>query len=335
MNRKLWIASLAAAVAAAPAFSQDQVKSDVLVRKVQTAAIAASGEPSMVAFAPQAATFEFIAAEGGFGAAAVKGAPYTAEGVTEFTQILADGTRIQRRNSTKFARDSEGRMRQEHTLGSLGPWAPAGEAPTMISISDPVEGVTYMINDKEQTVRKIKPLITKLDTAEGGAASARGQVVRWRTSDRERGTVTEDVEVGVVAAAPALPRMAAAPAIPVGGPGPGRRMMSFDFRGAGKQESLGKQTVEGVACEGTREIYTIPAGEVGNDRPIETVTERWYSPALRTIVLSRTKDPMAGDTVYRLTNIRRSEPDKSLFQIPAGYTVKEGESGLRIEKVVK
>jgi hypothetical protein len=340
MNRKLWIASLATIVAAASVYAQDPARTQLHVRRSATVAAAGPGEPSMVAFAPQAATFEFIAAEGGFGAAAVKGAPYTGEGVTEFRQTLADGTLIQRRNSMKFARDSEGRTRQEHTLGSLGPWAPAGEAPTMISINDPVEGVTYLINDKEQTVRKLKPFMTKVDVAkaEGGAAAGgNGQVMRWKMKDNEKNVVTDEVEIGVGGAFDAvLPRVApAGSAIAMGGPGPGRRVRSFGFARNGKQESLGKQTVEGVVCDGTREIYTIAAGEVGNDRPIETVTERWYSPDLRAIVLSRTKDPMAGDIVYRLTNIRRTEPDKSLFQIPAGYTVKEGEGELQFDKVVK
>jgi hypothetical protein len=36
-----------------------------------------------------------------------------------------------------------------------------------------------------------------------------------------------------------------------------------------------------------------------------------------------------GETTYRLTNIDRSEPDPSLFQVPADYTVKEGGFGFR------
>ena len=43
-----------------------------------------------------------------------------------------------------------------------------------------------------------------------------------------------------------------------------------------KRESLGKQTMEGVQVEGTRTTRTIAAGEIGNDRPIDIVSERWY-----------------------------------------------------------
>jgi hypothetical protein len=91
----------------------------------------------------------------------------------------------------------------------------------------------------------------------------------------------------------------------------------------GKEESLGKQTIEGVEAEGTRNVTTIPAGEIGNERPIEIVFERWYSPALQAVVMTRHVDPRFGETSYRLTNISRDEPARSLFEVPAGYSVKE------------
>ena len=76
---------------------------------------------------------------------------------------------------------------------------------------------------------------------------------------------------------------------------------------------------------------TIPAGEIGNELPINIVSERWYSPELQTIVMTRRSDPRMGETVYRLTNINRSEPARSLFEVPADYTVKEG-PGANIER---
>jgi hypothetical protein len=39
--------------------------------------------------------------------------------------------------------------------------------------------------------------------------------------------------------------------------------------------------------------------------------------------MTRRSDPRSGETTYRLTNIDRSEPDRSLFEVPAGYTIKE------------
>ena len=98
-----------------------------------------------------------------------------------------------------------------------------------------------------------------------------------------------------------------------------------------KVESLGRQSVEGVDAEGTRTTITIPAGHIGNERPIEIVSERWYSPELQTVVLSIRKDPMVGETTYRLTNINRSEPARSLFEVPTDYTLREGPASFRFQ----
>jgi hypothetical protein len=97
-----------------------------------------------------------------------------------------------------------------------------------------------------------------------------------------------------------------------------------------KTESLGNQLIEGVNAEGTRMTATIPVGEIGNIRPIEVVEERWYSPDLKIMVLTRHNDPRSGETIYRLSNIKRAEPDRSLFEIPAGYRIAEGVRGIRI-----
>jgi hypothetical protein len=90
-----------------------------------------------------------------------------------------------------------------------------------------------------------------------------------------------------------------------------------------KTESLGKQLVEGVEAEGARTTITIPAGKIGNDQPIQIVHERWYSPELQTTILNKHSDPRWGETVYKLTKINRSEPDRSLFEAPGDYTVRE------------
>jgi hypothetical protein len=81
--------------------------------------------------------------------------------------------------------------------------------------------------------------------------------------------------------------------------------------------------IEGVSAEGTRTTITIPAGEVGNERAIEIVSERWYSPELQVVVMTRHSDPRFGETTYKLTNVNRVEQPKSLFEVPPGYTVKE------------
>jgi hypothetical protein len=88
--------------------------------------------------------------------------------------------------------------------------------------------------------------------------------------------------------------------------------------------SLGTQTISGVAAEGTRTVRTIPAGQIGNEKPIELVTERWYSSELQTDVLIKRTDPRGGTSLFQLTNVVRSEPDAALFQVPSDYTVVSG-----------
>jgi hypothetical protein len=91
-----------------------------------------------------------------------------------------------------------------------------------------------------------------------------------------------------------------------------------------KTEDLGTQTVEGVSAQGKRVTRTIAAGQMGNDRALEIVTETWFSPDLQVVVMSKTSDPRFGVNSYRLSGISRAEPDPSLFTVPAGYTVLEG-----------
>ncbi len=100
------------------------------------------------------------------------------------------------------------------------------------------------------------------------------------------------------------------------------------FDGDVKSETLQPQDIEGLRVEGTRTIVTLPAGSVGNVLPIEIVSERWYSPELKVVVLTRRSDPRLGETVYRLTNIDRSEPPPDLFKVPDGFTVEEIGPGL-------
>jgi len=88
--------------------------------------------------------------------------------------------------------------------------------------------------------------------------------------------------------------------------------------------SLGTQMINGISAEGTRYTRTIPAGKIGNEKPITSVTEKWYSPDLQMVVMTKRNDPFRGETVSQLTNIQRQEPAATMFQVPADYTVQEG-----------
>jgi hypothetical protein len=172
---------------------------------------------------------------------------------------------------------------------NLSGLAQSANMPPLVFIHDPVGGVDYALNAKDRTGTK-----SSFTPRTPGSASGPG---------------------------------AGAP------PGPGRGPHGMGRMNASNQnvktESLGKQTIEGLQAEGTRTTFTIPAGQMGNEQPIQIVTETWYSPDLQTVVLSKHSDPRNGDTVTRVTNISRSEPSKMLFEAPADYKITESQRGMR------
>ena len=99
-----------------------------------------------------------------------------------------------------------------------------------------------------------------------------------------------------------------------------------------KQESLGTQTMEGLQVKGTRTTSTIPEGALGNDRAIETVSERWFSADLQTVVMTKHSDPRSGTQTFQLRNVLRAEPSPSLFQLPSDYTLVTTATGKAREK---
>ena len=276
------------------------------------------------------ADFIFIASEG-FGGKVVKGAPYSADSVTETVQILGDGNRIVNKITSRVYRDGEGRTRREQTLKGLGVVGTGEEPLQTIFINDPVAGVTYSLDTRSHTAHKSVPFKFEMTTKAG--APAEGHRLEIRTGPGAAATAN------VIVAAPlGAPSQAG---VPVGPPpveefglraAEGAAGYVFRTRTAASdnevKEQLGKQIIEGVEAEGTRTTVTIPAGEIGNDRPIEIVSERWYSPELQLVVMTRHSDPRSGETIYKLTNINRAEPAKSLFEVPPGFTVKEMHMGV-------
>ena len=261
---------------------------------------------------PGSDTFVFVSSEMSFGGKVVKGAPYSAQAVTESIQTLSDGNRIVRKNTAAVYRDSEGRTRREQTLGAIGPFAAAGDPPQTFFINDPVAGVNYILEPRTRTARKlmVHGFAGKLPDR-FPAPSTRVAVIAPPAPPS--GNVRVPEEVFMAPAPPAAPNAL-----------PHREVFSYQHAPTeAKKESLGKQMIEGVEAEGTRTTVTIPADEIGNELPIQIVTERWYSPELQTAVMTRHRDPRFGETIYRLTNINRSEPARTLFEVPSDYTIKE------------
>ncbi|HEY0006785.1 MAG TPA: energy transducer TonB [Pyrinomonadaceae bacterium] len=348
-------------------------------------------------------TFTFVSSEMSFDLKVVKGAPYSAEAVTETVQLLADGNRIVRKNSAKIYRDNDGRTRREQMLTAIGPYATSGDTPQTIFINDPVTGFNYTLDTRNRSARKysmprymatwhvpqgeVTRAVTTVYPAIAVAAGVQGNV-KVVVDLNEAGEVTaarviEGHPLLQSAALDAAKKLRFKPIVRDGVASKSQLDILFKFArvenpsvtvvstggsagtaaavatnralaelqamsavtlprssqtAAGVQaqkpvtESLGKQNIEGVEAEGTRSTVTIPAGQIGNERPIQIINERWYSPELQTVVLTKRIDPLVGETTYRLTNINRAEPDRSLFEVPADYKIKEttGSNTLRM-----
>ncbi len=89
-------------------------------------------------------------------------------------------------------------------------------------------------------------------------------------------------------------------------------------------ESLGTKTILGLSAQGTRVTHTIPAGQIGNAKPITSVTERWVSTDLQIPLSSTHTDPMMGTMTTTVVSVNRAEPDATLFQVPSDYKIVTG-----------
>ncbi len=253
---------------------------------------------------PAVAEHQFVMRERVPLESAIKGAPYSAEILVETNQALVDGNRISRKSTGKVYRDSEGRTRREEERLN-------GEV--SISIVDPVAGVSYMLDPANH-------IAWKSNTRIAGSIMNKVEAARLeerRTEERRK----EEAERAAAGGAPeGAPRMRSAmpPPPPPPPPAPAGR----ELRTEGPLE---RRTMEGIAVEGRKNTSTIPAGQIGNEQPITIVSEEWRSPELKVLVMTHHSDPRMGESSYRLTNIIRGEPDPSLFQVPSGYTVREGD----------
>ena len=234
-------------------------------------------------------------------AAAIKNAPFSAEVITEYDRGLDNGGHIHRETRGKVFRDSQGRMR---TDSETPPVQPGADKFDRVTINDPVQKVIINLNPRMKTAT-IFHLGGVGPTAPIGMANVGGSPVN---------------------VAPVQPGQK--PAEPNATPGITTSKMSAKLGTAPvetRTEALGSRTIEGVNATGTRTTRIIDAGSMGNDKPIISVSETWFSPELKMNVLTETDDGQSGHSTMKLTNITRTEPVAQLFQVPSDYTVKDTE----------
>jgi hypothetical protein len=91
--------------------------------------------------------------------------------------------------------------------------------------------------------------------------------------------------------------------------------------GSTQHEDLGVSSTLGEDTHGYRETRTINPGVTGNDQPMVSVREFWYSPHLALNLISIVDNPLSGHQVFTAKDLSTSEPDPGLFDVPAGYKI--------------
>jgi hypothetical protein len=216
----------------------------------------------------------------------IAGAPYCADMTTTSIQTLADGNQIQHTSKASTCRDSQGRIRSEQYLAEPAAHSVApGEQAQMITIQDPVAGVSYVLDPVQKVAHRhaTRPTTTQMaDFAETRTISAGTTTMATRTFPSDNEITSAKID-------------------------------------------LGMQIIQGVPAKGTRMTTTFAAGSIGNTQPLEVTDESWFSETLHTMVMTKNSDPRTGVNTYELTNINRAEPAAAQFQVPSDYTVKDNE----------
>ncbi len=236
-------------------------------------------------------------------AAPVKGAPFCATITTEHTQSFADGNRIHTTDTSSLCRDSEGRTRREAKLKLLGA-VPQNSTPELITIMDPVAGVRYMLDSENKMAHKMVLPSPNNPGAGPMDLPAKGEHMLMYQSAGAAGPQTFSTNVFFR-----------------------RQIGQASDEPAPASENLGDQTINGIHASGTRMTTTIPIGQMGNDKPISVISERWYSPDLKTTLMTKHSDPWAGELKTEFTSVNTSEPDASLFTVPSDYRIVEDKAG--------
>jgi hypothetical protein len=104
------------------------------------------------------------------------------------------------------------------------------------------------------------------------------------------------------------------PSIGVSGPLP-------DGKGYRQHEELGASNLSGEDVVGYRDTLTLNPGVMGNDQPLVSTRESWYSAHLAINLVSKVDSPTSGKQIFAVTSLTTSEPDPKFFEIPEGYKI--------------
>ena len=217
--------------------------------------------------------------------------PFTAKRTTKATTILPDGTRKLTEWVEFLARDSDGRVRLERP------------------------GIRQPAGDEEKVI---------LHTRDGGkietTQEAIGSSIRiFDCTGSEMILLQPGMQVAHVTklSPPAKPTRPLPPfSIRV------TNLLSGKPRPDISVEDLGYREIEGISARGVRltNLGTESDGE-WNGKPVR-ISETWASNDLAATILEIHSNPRKQmEDIVTLTNIKRQEPDHSLFEIPPGYKI--------------
>ena len=255
--------------------------------------------------AQQKVMLELVASD----ALVVKGKPYSADTSTETVQTLPDGNRIVHRTVSKFYRDTDGRTRREETFGNVDPEHPTPHE-VKVFIDDPVTGTAFVLDPGSKTADKMQRSRKLLDERSADDDGTRMMIKSLNDTEAAEQGAPKRILFNVRDDRSSNPDA-----------------LSFVISDENREitkEDLGTKNIEGVDCNGTRRTSTIPAGAIGNEKPIAIVTETWFAPAIGAVVESTSDDPRFGKTTYKLANVQLSEPARTLFEPPATFKINTG-----------
>jgi len=293
----------------------------------------------------------FLGVSSPLGAQPASGKPMFAEFLTEHHQSFTDGNQISRATHSSIYRDAQGRIRRESQLSVPG--LPAGiAASTFITIVDRKIGFGFVLDPQEMVAHRYElngpapSYIARLSAQgsgnalfapapaqpAGATASAQaptpspsseshwrlhGFVHRAHTANESQSAATPGGGQSARLNSGFLPEdtgVASAPTMRIDQP-------LLAAPNPVRTENLGEQMILGFRATGTRVITTLPAGQIGNDRPIDIVSEQWFSPELEVVMRSLHRDPWAGEFTTTVIRISRGDQPATLFEIPERYKV--------------
>jgi len=209
----------------------------------------------------------------------VAGKPFSGVETRRTTQILGDGTHIDKSDTSNYYRDAQGRARSE--------------SKTKAMIYDPVAGVQYSLNLANRSYTK-----TLIDPHSGThSIGAIGDNTWWSHSSTSSSGTPAQANRVYTTTFNGQPVSVAKPVV----------------------EDLQPQTINGIYAKGKRTTTVIPQGAIGNDRDFRIINEQWTSDDLHVLVKSVNTDPRFANSSYELTNIVQGPPDPALFQIPGDF----------------